>query len=183
MIVVGVDPGGADTGIVIRRGDLLVWRATTHRRDQPLKAYLAAVVRDLADSIVGAREFVSDAGGWLLAVEDVVEPKPQIRITNVRGLLDTAIVLGAVLDSVLVLTVACGLGATIDEEMPSVIVRPGRHGQGPLAAYPEELRPTRGRGMGKDKLRHMRSAWDIAASGLDQWRLERTAAARSGVGR
>ena len=45
-------------------------------------------------------------------------------------------------------------------------VRPGHNGQGFMGAYPGALRPTRGRGAGKDRLRHVRSAWDVAGAAL-----------------
>lgn len=45
-------------------------------------------------------------------------------------------------------------------------VRPAHHGQGFIGAYPAELRPTRGKGAGKDRFRHMRSAWDVAGAAL-----------------
>jgi hypothetical protein len=33
-----------------------------------------------------------------------------------------------------------------------------------MAAYPAALRPTGGKGAGKDRLRHVRSAWDVAGA-------------------
>jgi hypothetical protein len=153
-VIVGVDPGGRDTGIVIRHDERLLWSDTVHRDQGEAVDTYARRVRRAVDAAVERAGLISTAPR-AVAVEDVVEPSPHVRLTNVRGLLDTAVVLGAVLTHDLA---------------PVVLVLPYHHGGGPLIAYPEALRPTRGRGLGKDALRHVRSGWDIAGAGAAQIR-------------
>lgn len=170
MVVIGIDPGGAHTGMVARaaaglvahvttgalspaRVDVVAARVTVDRgRGEGLDGYLRRVLEALLREVVQHLPSLDDL---LVAIEDVKEPNPHLRLTNSRGLLDTAAVLGAV---------ACITFA------PVVLVAPGGHGSGPLSAYPPELRPQRGDGRGKDALRHERSAWDVAGAGLAQWR-------------
>jgi hypothetical protein len=70
-------------------------------------------------------------------------------LTNVRGLLDTAIVVGVLLG-----------------RHPLILVPPGKHGKGLLLAYPRPLQPENGRGRGYDRMRHCRSAWDVAGAAM-----------------
>ncbi|MCA1841749.1 MAG: hypothetical protein LC792_00905 [Actinobacteria bacterium] len=137
-LIIGVDPGAAETGVVVRRGDDLVSAVVIDRRPgQPLAVYLASVLRVLR---------VVAVEGATIAVEDVTPPNPHMGMIAVGGLIGTAAVLGAV------------LGA----HPGAVVVPAGGNGSGPLCAYPPSLRPTRGKGAGYDRLRHARSAWDIA---------------------
>lgn len=148
--IIGVDPGGKHTGIVVRTpAGLHRWSLIT--RTTPIDWYLGEVV----DAVTEARDFArnliladgpADLRTPVLAVEDLNDPTPQMGITSVRGLLDTAQVLGAL------------AGHWVITRVP-----PGGHGSGVLAAYPPALRgdgETRGRG----KLKHCRSAWDLAAT-------------------
>lgn len=82
------------------------------------------------------------------AVEGLNHPHPRMKLVNVRGLLDTARVIGW-------LDVWLAPSRTVLE------VPPGRHGSGPLAAYPAELVGPRERS-GSGKMRHVRSAFDVA---------------------
>lgn len=149
-VVVGVDPGGATTGLVVRAGTRLLEHATIDRKGLELPAYLDRV----ASWVVGARETF----GAKVAVEDTIPPNPHLGLSNPAGIIAAAQVLGAVL-----------LMAPA-----AVVVRPGGHGSPKasraelLASYPPELvgdRETRGTG----KLRHVRSAWDVA--GMAAWLL------------
>lgn len=142
--VVGVDPGHSETGIVLRLGDELLEHSTVIRDDEPDGRYV-----DRVNAVVNTRSELHK--NCLVAVEGVRAPNPHVgRVTNVTGLLGTAIVLGGVL-------------AWWPD---ALVIPPGGNGSGPLAAYPEALRPTRGRGAGKDNLRHERSAWDVAGAAL-----------------
>lgn len=143
--IIGIDPGGRETGIVLRRGDTPI-RACVVVRDGddrlPGAAYLAEVLDAVAD-------FAGDAhSSPVVAVEGLNEPTPQMGTTSVAGLMGAALVLGAVLA----------------HHPDAVVVAPARHGSAPLGAYPEALRPTRGRGKGHDRFRHARSAWDVAGA-------------------
>ena len=138
--IIGVDPGGVETGIVLRRGDELLWHATIVERDP--QAHVNAITRALHHG------FLTVGLDVTVAVEDVTEPNPHMGLTNVKGLIGTARILGAVMGFY-----PC-----------TILVPPGRNGSGPLSAYPLALRPTRGSGRGRDGLRHVRSAWDVAGA-------------------
>jgi hypothetical protein len=164
--VIGIDPGGAATGIaVITSGDELAWSTTVRREryarisaEEPISHY----ARKVTQAII--REAPVDAA-TLWAIEEVHAPNPHLGLTNPQGAIDTAVVFGALIAHTLP-----GLLA---------IVETGRHGRAPMTAYPPSLRPTRGQGKGKDNLRHCRSAYDIAIVGIRQWRTEKMAAQRN----
>mgnify|MGYP007071578864 CR=1 FL=1 len=145
-MIVGVDPGGATTGIVKRDGTKLL-AATLVTNDGDFDAYLADVEAALEPlTVVGH-----------LAVEDLTHPNPHLGLANVTGLLGTAQVLG------LVRHLAAGWVEAGDLE-GWVLVPPAGHGSAPLRSYPAPLvgeRETKGTG----RLRHARSAWDIAGAG------------------
>lgn len=150
MIVVGVDPGGATTGIVVRDGATPVRAELVSNSDgQMSDGYLAEVIAALDDAITGR---------MLCAVEGLVEPNPHVRLANVRGLLDTAQVLGAVRHQA-ALWLAEGRLSGV------VVVPPGGHGSAPLACYPAALVGDRER-QGTGRLRHARSAYDVAGAGV-----------------
>jgi len=143
-VVVGIDPGGAATGIVAREGDTLVgWCLLERDRDQSFEHW----VRECAET---ARTFVAKTEATLVAIEMINEPTWHVRQRpiTVLGILDTQAVIGALLVS-----------------LPNVVlVPPGGNGSGPLLAYPKELvgaREHRGTGY----RRHLRSAWDLAGAG------------------
>lgn len=140
--VLGIDPGGAATGLALRQGNRLLAHATVQREPaQTLTAYLSLVIQSIT-------WYRNQANNVTLAVEGLNTPTPHMGVTSVRGLLDTASVLGAVL-------------ATWPT---TTVVPPGGHGSAPLIAYPAELRPSRGQGRGRDALRHERSAYDVAGA-------------------
>lgn len=147
VVIVGVDPGGATTGVVVRAGDRCLAACSISRvRSDTLALYL----EEVAAAVVGyAAEHQADG----IAIEDTIAPNPHVRISNPDGIIETAKVLGAVL----VLAPA------------AVIIRPGGHGAPVtsrrvlLSRYPAELvgpRETKGTGA----LRHVRSAWDVAGA-------------------
>ncbi len=159
--VVGVDPGGRNTAVVVRRGDVLLASQTIVRvgpEDLPLASYLQEVVR----VVLGYwQSHLAD----VVAIEAVQAPSPfQGRdsgpgFSNLDGILGTAMVVGAV-----------------EGFFPHAIaVPPGRMGQAPLSTYPRALQPTTGKGKGKDKLRHARSAWDVAGAAAGAARIARAA--------
>lgn len=129
---IGVDPGAKETGVVVRTGETIWWQSV-------LTGTPAEIVREV-------RDLWLDLLHPILAVEDLNAPNPHVGMMNPASLIGTAKVLGAI------------LGAFPE----AIVVPPGGNGSGPLSAYPEALRPTRGKGAGKDKLRHCRSAWDVS---------------------
>lgn len=156
-LIVGIDPGHDETGVVARMGDhlagaWLVTRDTSVGAEMPTVADLAEV-NDTIDEAAGRLlEVANGLGSVLVAVEGLVAPRAFMtpdgkrRLMSPRGLMGTAMVLGAILS-----------------QFPAaVLIEPGHNGDGPLTAYPEALRPTRGLGKGYDSFRHLRSAWDIA---------------------
>jgi hypothetical protein len=162
-VIVGVDPGGAWCGIVVRRGADAVWVDAVHRGDEVGDAgWLAHVRASLNAAMAQAASLdaaLAEAAGLrqgkgLLAVEDVVAPNPHVRVTNVAALLGTAKVVGMVLAV----------------HPTAILVRPGGHGSAPLASYPPNLVGDRERA-GSGRLKHARSAYDVAGAGLAHWRM------------
>lgn len=133
-MLVGVDPGGQTTGIVLRDRDrLLHWCLVT--RDGDLHDYLDEIVEAVDD-------LARPASG--VAVEDLSDPTPQMGTISIRGLIDTAAVIGALM-----------------LPFDPLLVPPGGHGAAPLQVYPKGLvgvRELKGTG----RLRHGRAAWDVA---------------------
>jgi len=142
VTVVGVDPGGAATGIaVISNRNRYLSHALILRNGWPTWGhYVRAVVAEIEPHL--------DAGATV-GVEDVTPPTPHMGLISVRGLLDTARMVGA-------LHYRLGPG--------TVLVPPGGHGSLPAEAYPSELiGPREGKAL-SGRLRHCRSAWDVACA-------------------
>lgn len=173
MIVLGVDPGARETGLAVLdrvgadiRPRLLT--STTIRRqvgddllDVP-PAYLAGIAGTIRDAI-------RTLGVELIVVERVQRPAwriaGKVSPTDPTAIIATGVVLGAIL-------------ARSWTPAELVVAPTGRHGSAPLETYPDRLRPARGSGKGTDRLRHERSAFDLAARGP---MLRRIAAARGTV--
>lgn len=153
-VVIGVDPGGRQTGLVVRYGNSCLAADLVTRDDPepfPGADYLAEVVDAIGGLVVYASQDLPELAGAAppkVAVEAVVHPSGHVRMINAAGLLGTATVLGAVL-----------------AHFPkAIVVPPASHGAGPRSAYPAVLwPPTEKRGTGRR--RHLRSAWDIADAG------------------
>lgn len=154
-VIIGVDPGGQCVGIVARHRDELIYHGLLTRGDRAMAGWVRAVTQGCRDAAWAVPRQIGSTRPTVLAVEDLNPPTPHMGITSVRGLLDTAQVLGAVLH------VYPG----------AIVVPPGGHGSGPIAAYPDALRPKTGRGRGHDRLRHCRSGWDVAGAAAVQIRL------------
>lgn len=150
MRVVGVDPGSRTTGIVVRHPpDVLAHHLLVERDGGPLlpepgdltwPSYAARIVRTV-DRLMGDAD--------VLAVESTVEPKGfasgRRSFISVGGLMGTT-----------------GLVVLLLTRWPSLeLVAPSGHGQLGDLAYPEAIRAP---GAGGDKLRHCRSAWDVACA-------------------
>lgn len=146
---VGVDPGGRSTGVaaVIAPKTLVYWAVVT--RDADLDVYLAEICETIRIARSHLRHTARESGArTAVAVEDVVDPTPHMGTVTVRGLIDAAQVLGAVV-------------RTFNAQR----IRPASHGGGLLAAYPEALRGPREK-KGTGRLRHARSAYDVAVTWL-----------------
>lgn len=145
-LIVGVDPGGSETGVIARLGNVLhAATLVTKAAGQAPAEYLAEVL----DTVAGHARILHAAA---IVVEDVVAPTGraldgELRPIEVTGILGTAKTVGALLT------------------LPGVIlVRPAGFGIGPLELYPAELVGPLER-VGAGRRRHLRSAWDIAAAG------------------
>lgn len=150
-VVVGVDPGGRSTGLVVRTGEeLLGWslevRQGTGR--MPGGAYFRQVVGRMRKLLVDAGVDPTDQDAYVVGVEAVAywperhakgkAPRDQ------RGLYGTAMVLGAVL-----------------LRWPDAVVVDSGRGVATFhpQSYPAPIRPPVN-GAGKDRLVHVRAAWD-----------------------
>lgn len=154
IIWLGFDPGGRDTGGVLRCGSTL----------------LAYVVKTSTAGVnkLPTREYVNDVIAWgreETAHHESLGHQVRVAIENLtvptgykhgeRAWTPPATIMGVAM-------VFMGLAVAFPD---AVIVPTGRHGQHPLPLYPKVLvgpRTTKGTG---DLLRHARSAWDIAGEG------------------
>ena len=153
MLVLGVDPGQTSCGLVVRDGATLITHATVIRN----KSWDRGEWVD--HCLTEALDLLPESGGpHLTAIEDVNTPNAyhegRKQIISPVSAIETALLAGAF------------LAWRWYDDGPTVLVPPNRNGQGPLTGYPEPLRPTRGKGAGADNLRHCRSAWDVAGTGL-----------------
>lgn len=152
--MIGIDPGGSFTGVVARpsreRNARPTYAAIVVRGDEAtIRLYLLEVL----DTIERARAADTGPQAGEIAVENVRPPtgwKASERVPiDPEGLLNTAVVLGAVLG-----------------RWPNChLVEPAGHGSSPLALYPESLIGPRER-LGTGRRRHARSAWDVAGVAL-----------------
>ncbi|MFN2346028.1 MAG: hypothetical protein ABR616_09980 [Dermatophilaceae bacterium] len=155
MIVVGIDPGGRNTGAVVRQGEtLLAWQLIVRRpgSEKVDGTYLRNVLGGVRRIIGDAGIDPADADAYEVAVETVAywpEPRGSKVRRNQQHLYGTAMVLGAVLARwPRALVVDSGRGVA------------NYHPQ----SYPEQIRPPVN-GAGKDRLNHVRAAWDHSHAG------------------
>lgn len=157
-LLVGVDPGGHHTGVILRQGsDLHAASLVVRDAGQPIAAYLGEVL----DTVAGySRLRVAGATVAAIVAEDVTPPTGfadgERRPIDPAGLLETAKVLGAILT------------------LPGVIVvESGGNGSQPLDLYPALLIGPLEK-VGTGKRRHLRSAWDVAGRGELELRTRRS---------
>lgn len=158
---VGVDPGGRDTGIVLRHAGRAVGAYVVTRTGPPgadlddwaegdWDAYLGEVLGTVDQLLDVARRLDGGQPG-AVAVEGLRNPggRRHGKVDPVRpiDLAAAGVVLGAVKAA----------------HPTATVVAPGGHGSGPLLAYPPELVGDREKA-GSGRLRHARSAWDVAAA-------------------
>lgn len=166
---VGVDPGGRETGVVVRHGEwprsaVIVRRGGEDDVDGSWHRYLAEVKDAVMDAWLLAEQ-LDDHVGTVVSVEWVSAPTGfkhgQRQPINLDGVIGTALVLGMLM-----------------EVWPdAVIVAPAGHGSAPLATYPDAL-VAPGEVKGTGRFRHCRSAWDIALAGARQAAVAERAIAR-----
>lgn len=174
-IVIGVDPGGAHTGIVARKGRTLidyalVERAKTRSGGRTPVEHFAA---ECAGKVVDMGANAAGSGPVVFSIERVVPPrwysKGQERPIKPSHLIDVSIVAGMIAGRV---AAEFGWGAI-------QWVRPGGHGKPPQipagkrldrymrSRYPADLLPRRSAARYQDSLRHCRSAWDVSLEWYD----------------
>lgn len=148
-LTLGIDPGGSQTGYVVRNGRTLVdWDLLD--RDQADRTLWVEACVEAANNL--ALEFEPE----LVAVENLNDPTPHMGVTSVRGLIDTAVIIGAL------------VAWSQDFPLPLQLVPPACHGRAAeglgraalVAAYPGLVGPREKSGAGQ--MRHVRAAWDIA---------------------
>jgi len=147
---IGVDPGGRETGVVLRVGRECARAVVVVRELDEMGPYLREVVDLLAE--LGA-DHPPDVRPLVL-VEGISHPTGRnldgkVAPINVDGLIAAAQVIGAILVTF----------------PTALVVPPGRHGKAPLIAYPPELRGAR-EVKGAGRLRHARSAWDVSFAAM-----------------
>lgn len=159
MIVVGVDPGARETGLaIVRYGDGELLDSATIRR--PARSPVLDVEPEYLFEVASAVAAAVDPDVALLAVERVQRPAwrvaGKVKPTDPSAIIATGIVFGAILGRAW--------------PVPVVIVDPHRNGSRPFGTYPPQLvtePERRGTGWelrpaGDGKLRHERSAYDVA---------------------
>lgn len=158
LVMIGVDPGGRDVGMVVRTGDevidFVVRQSLAPPNEPPPKEFGWAV----CDWVAEARDHALEAGHRvLIAVEGLVVPTGYRKgaASGERSRVRPGAMMG----------VSMVFGAVTATFRDALVVQPGDHGQHNLRTYPKELvgpRVTTGTG---DILRHARSAWDVAWEG------------------
>lgn len=175
--IIGIDPGSRYTGLVIVDSDGHLRAHTTITRKNTMtdtSTYLPWLWQQVVTELRKPPRRLE--GDTVLAIEDIVEPKPIRRgngqgpsITNPRHAIDTAKVFGY-------------LAAKITEQWAGrfVVITPNRHGDRHdgnatvmHALYPPQLiGPRETTGTGHGKYHHQRAAWDVADTARQQLKLE-----------
>lgn len=148
IAVIGIDPGAKHTGIVLRQHRDVLHHVTIANPAYPAitQDYLDRVLNAVQTAKVAATAATFPRSTPLIAVEGVEAPNPHLGMINTLGVLGIAQVLGA-----------------IRGRFRVVVVDPGKNGKLPLQTYPPALIGPRETGVyGQGKLRHERSAWDVA---------------------
>ncbi|QWS68239.1 RuvC-like resolvase [Gordonia phage VanLee] len=158
-VILGVDPGSRWCGLCVREGRrLLGFEVIENPERVTFPASNAWVGQVLA--AVSAR--IGEFGPDCVAVELLSKPSWHVgggrAAANPSEVIATAQVLGAV--------------QSLDTAIPVRLCPPGKMGSGPLGSYPvdlvspaEQRAPNWKMRVGKGRLRHARSAWDVAGHG------------------
>lgn len=151
--VIGIDPGGRNTGLVLMVDGRLAGALVVVRKGKdalPDAGYL----REVGSAIDDFYDRADDHHPLLIAIEGLTKPTG-FRKGGGKGLLNPLDLAGP----------AMVLGAVLLHWPAAVIVPPGGNGSKPLYTYPAEIQPKPG-GKGADRNTHARSAWDIALAGI-----------------
>jgi hypothetical protein len=156
-IILAIDPGSRNSGIVVRRGEeLLAWRLAVRGDTARLPGgpYLHEVLTACRQALVQADVNPAHRDSYVVGVEGVAYwPERGSTRRDQNGLYGTAMVLGAIL-----------------ARWPrAMMVDSGRgvanyHPQ----AYPEPIRPAVN-GKGLDRLKDVRAAWDHSHAAETLW--------------
>ena len=152
VVVVGIDPGGKSTAVVVLVDGVMTHHETfTRPKGGDLNEYVRETSRAIG-LVIDESPAVYEAPWPVVAVEQVNRPNPHLGMINPQGAMDTSRMIGA-----LVASVQCNAAGNV------YMIEPNKHGSGPLASYPPELVGPREKGVyGSGKLRHERSAYDVA---------------------
>lgn len=150
-MILGIDPGTKTTGfcLITNAGETKAWGLSHREKEES--------IYDYAEALIARAKSLTFGRNCVMAIEDMRPPVPQLGMISVKPHIETGKLIGALW---------IGL-----DGYERVIVQPKRHGSHtPLwLHYPDELIGDRENpDNGKGKLRHCRSAFDIAkaAGGL-----------------
>lgn len=154
LVVIACDPGGRQSGLVVRQGSHLVDYEVLESTHPSWQLPTMDYVNDVIAWIAARDAQVYDELGFhpAIAAEGLKVPEfPRDAETGQRNRVQPASVMGLTM-------VYTGVRVAFPE---AIEVPPGGHGLAPFSTYPPELvgpRERRGGGV----RRHLRAAWDIA---------------------
>jgi hypothetical protein len=159
-VVLGIDPGFRDAGVVAREGTRVLAHRTIHREVDEYGAGAVGVgPRYLAQLVGAVASMKAEFDPVHIAVEGVKRPNPHVKRQNGKSIIDPTHIIAT----------AAGYGAILGVWPEAIVIPPGSNGSAVLGAYPEELvSPAERRGagwvlrVGGGQLRHVRSAYDVA---------------------
>lgn len=156
-VLLGIDPGAMETGIVLLVDEEVTRASVVKRNRQPSRgAYVTEIISTVKD-------FLGKTKNPTVCVEDVVKPKPFYRgkqsFVNVSSIIDTSIVLGAILA----------------HYPKAVVCPPGHNGQGELASYPPLLIGKHEKSGKSAVRRHVRSAYDCCLTVIAEQKIQERA--------
>lgn len=158
--VIGIDPGARDTGIIAKitgPDGTRVIGVTVHN-----SGGLLPIPADYIRDVITEVDHLASLGDHVvIGVESITRPNWHVgkgqgggAASNPEALLGAAMLLGAVVD-----------------QFDCILIPPGGNGSRPLGDYPpglvsvgEQRRDGWETRVGSGKLRHQRSAWDVAAA-------------------
>ena len=89
-LVIGIDPGGQHTGLVVLAGSEVITWSLYSRSGRSLNQYITDTVDAVAD-------IAAELAPSLIGIEDTNRPNPHLGMTNPQGLLDTNRMIGALI--------------------------------------------------------------------------------------
>lgn len=176
-LILGIDPGGNTTALVLKQGpNCLDMQLIGKEKGQDPEDYALAVACHVNAALHDYREAGYPAP--LVRVEKVVPPSPYVKdgrktrksMMHPKDLIGVTLTLGAILAELVT------AGEHVDPLIVGIeLVRPAKHGHTPRSLkpgkyldrymaqnYPAYCLPDKPGTAYQDRLRHARSAWDIA---------------------